>query len=563
MYTNKEIAKILRLHGQLLELHGEDVFKYRTYQSASFKISKLDKPLAEMTVEQLNKIDGIGTALSNKIYQLVTEGSFNEFNKFTEKTPSGIIEILKIKGMGPKKIGVLWKELEIEPPGELLYACNENRLLDLKGFGKKTQDQIIHAIEYSILNKGKFLYATAENIAIQLLNDLRSEGIGKNISLTGEIRRKSIVLEKIEILIATENQDEVIDFIKSNPLIHPTTEIVNEDNVLKFETINGLKTEFFICNPDEFYYQLIITTGNTAHIESLNLKGLEKSFSEKEIYKYNKSSYVEPEMREGLGEVELAKSNKIPVLISEEDIKGIIHNHSTYSDGVNTLEEMATYCKDKGYEYFAICDHSKSAFYANGLSIERIILQQKEIDKLNIILSPFKILKGIESDILNDGSLDYPDEILSTFDLVVASIHSNFKMDKEKATNRLLKAIENPYTTILGHPTGRLLLAREGYPVDHQKIIDACAANGVVMELNANPYRLDMDWKWIGYALSKGVMISINPDAHSIEGIHDLHYGLCVARKGGLTGQMTFNTLSLYELENYLSIKKNKTQLSI
>ncbi len=219
---------------------------------------------------------------------------------------------------------------------------------------------------------------------------------------------------------------------------------------------------------------------------------------------------------------------------------------------------MAVYCKELGYEYLGICDHSQSAVYANGLKAERILAQQAEIDKLNIELAPFKILKGIESDILYDGSLDYPVEILKTFDLIVASIHSTLKMDLEKATSRLLKAIENPYTTILGHPTGRLLLSREGYPIDHKKIIDACAANNVIIELNANPYRLDIDWRWIPYCLEKGVKISINPDAHEQEGYHDMYYGVCVARKGMLTKEMCFNSMNLEEISKHIHQKKSK-----
>ncbi len=270
--------------------------------------------------------------------------------------------------------------------------------------------------------------------------------------------------------------------------------------------------------------------------------------SEKEIYDYYHLQYIEPELREGLNEVELAKENKIPILIDVKDLRGILHNHTTYSDGINTLKEMAEYCKKLGYEYLGICDHSKSAFYANGLNEERVIAQQQEIDELNKILFPFKIFKGIESDILNGGSLDYNEDILKTFDFIVASVHSNLKMNEEKATERLIKAIENPYTTILGHPTGRLLLSRAGYPINHKKVIDACAANGVIMELNAHPYRLDIDWRWIPYCLEKGVMISINPDAHETQGYHDMYYGTCVARKGMLTKEMCFNALSLEEI---------------
>jgi len=246
------------------------------------------------------------------------------------------------------------------------------------------------------------------------------------------------------------------------------------------------------------------------------------------------------------------------VLIENSDLKGILHNHSNYSDGLHSLRQMASYCKELGYEYFGICDHSQAAFYANGLKPNRVIEQHHEIDALNQELFPFKILKGIESDILSDGSLDYTDDILTKFDFVVASIHSNLKMPIDKANARLLKAIENPFTSILGHPTGRLLLARAGYPIDHKKIIDACSEHHVAIELNAHPYRLDLDWRWIQYAVSKEVKISINPDAHQMKGFHDMHYGVCVARKGGLQASSTLNALGLNEISKYFSETKNK-----
>jgi DNA polymerase (family 10) len=258
-----------------------------------------------------------------------------------------------------------------------------------------------------------------------------------------------------------------------------------------------------------------------------------------------------------LFELEKAKAHTLPKLIESADLKGILHNHSTYSDGMNSLEEMAVYCKQLGYEYLGICDHSQTASYAGGLKVEQVLLQQDEIKKLNQQLAPFKIFKGIESDILGNGNLDYEEDILKTFDFIVASVHANLKMDEEKATNRLLKAIENSYTTILGHPTGRLLLGRPGYPIDHKKIIDACAANNVVIELNAHPYRLDIDWRWIPYCLEKGVMISINPDAHQLKGYHDMNYGINVARKGLLTKEQCFNSKSLAEIEVYFN-NRNK-----
>jgi len=273
-------------------------------------------------------------------------------------------------------------------------------------------------------------------------------------------------------------------------------------------------------------------------------KLFERAFStEEEAYRHAGLAYIEPELREGSFEIGLAMENKLPKLVEMQDLRGILHNHSTYSDGKNTLEEMAVYCKELGFEYLGMSDHSRSAFYASGLEANRVRDQQVEIDALNKKLAPFRIFKGIESDILPDGSLDYEDEVLASFDFIVASIHSVLNMDLQKATNRLLKAIKNPYTTMLGHPTGRLLLERKGYPIDHKTVIDACAEEGVIIEINAHPWRLDLDWRWVHYALEKNVMISINPDAHEKAGYHDMRYGLLVGRKGGLTKEMTFNAL--------------------
>ncbi|MBA3972450.1 MAG: DNA polymerase/3'-5' exonuclease PolX, partial [Bacteroidetes bacterium] len=315
--------------------------------------------------------------------------------------------------------------------------------------------------------------------------------------------------------------------------------------------------EFITCADKDFYLRLFETTASVDHLMQLSIKPIPANYhSEEEIFASIKMQYIQPELREGRTEVSLAQGNKIPELIEMKDLRGILHNHSTYSDGMNTLADMAIYCKELGYEYLGICDHSQSAFYAEGLKPDRVLAQHAEIEELNKKLFPFKIFKGIESDILNDGSLDYSEDILKTFDFIVASVHSNLKMNEEKATTRLIKAIENPYTTILGHPTGRLLLSRAGYPIDHKKVIDACAANGVIIELNAHPYRLDIDWRWIPYCLEKGVKISINPDAHEKSGYHDMYYGTCVARKGMLTKDMCFNSLSLNELERFFSNRK-------
>jgi len=334
-----------------------------------------------------------------------------------------------------------------------------------------------------------------------------------------------------------------------------------EKNHINGELENGLLVDIVCVEKRYFYKELFLQTGNDEHTEAV-LKRIndevDQPESEELIYLKSGLSFIKPELREGTTFIDRAENNNLPQLISYHDLKGTLHNHSTWSDGVNTIEEMALYCRDTlKLEYLGMCDHSKSAVYAKGLSIERVLQQQEEIDHLNKKLNGFHIFKGIESDILGDGSLDYPDEILKKFDFIVASVHSNLKMDEEKATARLIKAIENPYTTILGHPTGRLLLSRKGYPIDYKKIIDACAANRVIIEINANPLRLDLDWRWHQYALEKGVWLSINPDAHRNDGFLDMHYGVAVARKGGLTKEMCLNALSLQDITQVFKNKRS------
>ncbi|MDX5480909.1 MAG: PHP domain-containing protein, partial [Hymenobacteraceae bacterium] len=331
-------------------------------------------------------------------------------------------------------------------------------------------------------------------------------------------------------------------------------------------TVSDLKTEVLLVPEGQFAGEVLQHSAAVEHLvlpykDKVNLLSLvrENSYtSEEEIYKAAGMAYIAPELREGTNELQLALDNKLPKLLELPDLKGILHNHSTYSDGAHTLEQMATYCRDLGYQYLGISDHSKTAAYAGGLREGDVLRQQKEIDELNKKLAPFKIFKGIESDILGDGSLDYDEDILQTFDFIVASVHSSLNMEEKKATARLITAIENPYTTMLGHPTGRLLLRREGYPINHRMVIDACAANNVIIEINSNPWRLDLDWRWVQYALEKGVMLSINPDAHHTSGYDDMKYGVLVGRKGGLTPDMTFNAKPLEEVEKYFRERKEK-----
>jgi len=552
--SNKEIARAFKLAAALLELHDDNPFKARSLQNAAFKVERLTTPLSEMQEEEIARLDGIGKGIQGKIKEYLDHSSFEELDILLEKTPPGVVQMLAIKGIGPKKVKVLWNELGLESPGELLYACNENRLVELKGFGTKTQDLIIKSIEYSRSNEGKFLYANIEIIAQQLEKDFKQSGLISEISFTGALRRRCEILEELEFVLSIPDLKAFLKFLEDHPLIDDGS-VKSAGNRIESMVAGKLPLHIYRADDNNFYSTLFLTTAGEDHLQILKekyaLTDIGSAKSEEEIYTSLKLPFIEPELREGIFEFELAAKGAMPVLLELKDLKGILHNHSTYSDGEHSLEVMAKYCKELGYEYLGICDHSKSAFYANGLQPERIIMQHAEIEKLNVSLAPFKIFKGIESDILIDGSLDYPPDILKTFDFIVASVHSSLRMDKEKATKRLITAIENPFTTILGHPTGRLLLAREGYPIDHKKVIDACAANGVILELNANPYRLDIDWRHIQYAISKNVMLSINPDAHRKEGYHDMYYGVCTARKGALTKNMTFNALSRDEVSDF------------
>ncbi len=551
---NKTIARVFKLCGQLMELHNENPFRSKAIASASFKIDKLPCQANTLSFEELSAQPGIGKSTAEKIQLIISTGTFPELDELLAKTPTGILDMLKIKGLGPKKIQVIWKDLEIESVGELLYACNENRLLEAKGFGLKTQEDIKKSIEFLSDNEGWFLYAKVIPIAHALYQQLVNILPNHQIEYTGEYRRKMEVLPQIDIII-----DADLSIIQTSlGTTIKDFEITIKEGTLHLQQENTCPIVIHPSSKETFAKDLLLTTGSIDHIKQLEAitTPLPNLGSEAEIYSALGLSYIEPELREGLDEVMLSKENKLPKLITFEDLKGTLHNHSTYSDGVHSLAEMAHYSKEElGLEYLGICDHSKTAVYANGLSIERLEQQWTEIDRLNEQLAPFKVFKGIESDILSDGSLDYPDEILSKFDFVVASVHSNLKMDEEKATARLIKAIENPYTTILGHPTGRLLLSRAGYPLDFKKIIDACAANHVVIEINANPLRLDLDWRWHRYALEKGVLLSINPDAHRTEGLLDMHYGVFVGRKGGLSADKCLNAFSLSEIEAFFNKK--------
>ncbi len=549
---NKPIARKLRLLSQLMGLHDDNPFKIRSVANAAFKVDKLPFPAASKTFEELEKTDGIGKSIAAKITELITTGTMAELDGLLAKTPEGVVEMMGLQGIGPKKLAVIWRELKIENIGELFYACNENRLVEAKGFGLKTQEEIRKIIEFNRISQGKFLYAHVVADAHELIKKIKEILPDSLIELAGEFRRCCEIISKLTVVIGSENQQYALNTLKHVSIL---SNISTDNNCITGQLHNRL-TVCIICVEKRFFYkELFIRTGDDAHVMAVLNKisdNINELISENQIYNLAGINYIPPELREGVEYLEKAKNNVLPKLITYDDLKGSLHNHSDWSDGINTIEEMAIYCRDHlKMEYLGMCDHSKSAFYAKGLTIEQVLQQQEEIDNLNEQFNGFHIFKGIESDILYDGSLDYPEEILKRFDFIVASVHSILKMDEEKATSRLIKAIENPYTNILGHPTGRLLLSRDGYPINHKKVIDACAANNVVIEINANPFRLDLDWRWQQYALDKGVWLTVNPDAHRKEGFLDMHFGILVGRKGGLYKERCLNALSLQDIKEF------------
>ncbi|MEI7472668.1 MAG: helix-hairpin-helix domain-containing protein [Ferruginibacter sp.] len=550
---NFQIAEYFNLLSKLMDIHGENSFKAKHYAAAAFNIEKLAVQLSETAPDKLFSLKGLGESSGQKILELLETGQISVLTELLQKTPEGVLEMLQIKGIGPKKISVIWKEMQIETIGELLYACQENRLKNYKGFGEKTQQNIIETIEYYFKNKGSFLYAQVEIVFNDIKNYVEKIFAPHAIKCTGGYIRQFPVIDELAFVVAANREFIQKKMISANP---PELLELTENSIL-YKLQNGLRLRFLIAETN-FNKTYFIHSAGPAFVAALENKFPSLDLNQDEISLFNNAGipFIPAYARETSAIIEQTKQ---PVTIQPSDIKGIIHSHSNWSDGTNTIEEMAKAAIAKGLEYLVISDHSKAAFYANGLNEERIKEQHRYIDELNQQLAPFKIFKSIECDILNDGNLDYSNAILSTFDLVITSIHSNLKMTEEKAMLRLMTAIQNPYTTILGHMTGRLLLSRKGYPVNHHTIIDACAAHQVVIELNAHPNRLDIDWQFIEYALEKKVLISINPDAHTIEGFDDTKYGVLVAQKALLSSAQNLSSYSLAAFEAYLEqIKRAK-----
>ena len=556
---NYAIADQLSLLSKLMDIHGENSFKSKSYASAAFSLEKLPQPVAELSRDNIFRIKGIGESVGNKVLEIIETGELQQLKEYLSNTPQGVLEMMNIKGLGPKKINVLWKEMGIDTIEELQRACEENRIADKKGFGEKTQQNILNSIEFQKQNSGKYLYAKVEAFAEAFTARLKEKFPQHQLELTGAFRRQMEIIESLDWVTTVPASD-----IKNHLVSNEVQLVADRDDMLIVIAENTLLLRFYIVTADDFSKRLFETSCSPEFLESWHLEYPEAgiSKSDKEMFAALNLHYIPPFLREKKEILEKARLQNFDNIVQTHTIKGLIHSHSNWSDGAYTIEEMARELIALGFEYLVISDHSKAAYYANGLTEQRIREQHRYIDTLNQQLAPFKIIKSIECDILNDGALDYDNKILSTFDLVITSVHSNLDMTEEKAMMRLLGAIANPYTTILGHMTGRLLTKRKGYPVDHKAIIDACAKHHVVIEINASPSRLDMDWRWIDYALEKGVLLSINPDAHTTEEFHNIKYGVLTAQKGGLPAQRNLSSYSLKEFEAFLEQTQKQKGLS-
>lgn len=542
--TNQQIADVLHLTSQLLELHGENPFKIKAYQSAVGELEKFPKEVSVILTESQSFELPFTKNTIDKFKEIIQTGTLKTLEDLLQRTPQGVVEMLRIRGLGPKKIQTIWLQLGIDNLGDLLHACYENRLKDVKGFGQKTQENIKKSIEFYFSSKGKLHIHKAFHLAEWIKTQFPFPVYETGVLLTWDN-----YLDSLEFVTAYSLPEVKSVLSNINFLITQET-----DNALTAKNTDNLILKFYFCQESELYKLIFKFSSNDLHNQKIGFQDFNCYESLDSIYK-GFPYLILPQHRYHEDCFRLYQESR-GEWVHDKDIKGLVHCHSTYSDGKNSLLEMVKACIDMGYEYMVITDHSQSAFYANGLSPARLEVQWNEIDKLNAQFPRFKIFRGIESDILVDGSLDYEESVLERLDLVIASIHSQFKMDIKQATQRLIKAIENPYTRILGHVSGRLLLIREGYPVEYQKIIDACAQNKVAIEMNANPYRLDLDWKWLRKAVDQGVDIFINPDAHSIEGIRDVRWGAMMANKAFLNARDIVNCKEQRDFESWIEQKK-------
>jgi len=569
----RAVIRLLEDIAEHLELRGENPFKIRAYQTAARTLERLETAPAELIAQgRLEEVPGIGRAIGDKIKEFVATGRLRYYDELKAATPGALLELIKIPGLGPKKAMTLYTKLGINSIGELEYACRENRLVGLAGFGIKTQERILAGIERVKKYQGQFLLAAVLPVAKALAAALAAVPGVTAAEVAGSVRRGRETVKDVDIVVAHPDPSAVGPAVLQLPGIEQVTGSGATKTSLVLET--GLAVDVRAVLPEQFAPAWHHFTGSKEHNVLLRGRAKEQGLKineygveagtgplgpiadEAAFFRLFGLPFIPPELREGGDEIEAAAAGRLPRLLEESDIQGVFHVHTTYSDGAASLAAMAAAARERGLKYIGISDHSRTAVYARGLRLEAVLEQQREIARLNEAPEGCWILSGIESDILPDGSLDYPDDVLAGFDFVIASVHSAFRMSEAEMTKRIIRAMENPFVTMLGHPTGRLLLGRDGYEVDLAAVIEAAAATGTVLEINANPYRLDLDWRWCRRAKEKGVRLAVNPDAHSAEELAYIAWGVMTARKGWLEALDIINTLPLPQVRNLLRQKR-------
>ena len=554
--TNKAVASVLKETSALIDLTGGNPFRSRAIANAARTIERLEDAVGDLLeTGTLTDIKGIGAGLADQVGQILESGTFDVRDDLLGAIPPGLLDILSVKGLGAKKVRALWKTLGIQTLDELEAAAESGYISELEGFGKKSETSILENVAALRAYRKKRHYADAFLRASALVEELQKAPRVTSVVITGELRRCMETVSEVELIVGLEEGTENAYLVdRFGPI---------DNGMITSHLQDGLPLKLYVVGEGESGGVLFHQTGSDVFLEAWleQFPAETEALSETDIFARAGVPFIPPELRESGEIISVAQDNALPSLLSDSDLRGTLHNHSTYSDGAHTLREMAEAARKMGLSYFGICDHSQSLKIAHGLSADEVVRQQEEIEALNREFSEdggieFRIFSGIESDILADGSLDYPDELLASFDFIVASVHTGFNMTEEEATARVVAAVANPHTSVLGHPTGRLLLRREGYPLNHNAVLDACAEFGVAVELNANPYRLDLDWRWIREATRRGILISINPDAHAVDQLAYTRWGVAIARKGFLTADQCLNAMNLENFDRWIQTRK-------
>jgi DNA polymerase (family 10) len=572
----REVAAVLAEIGTLMELSGGNPFRAKAFSTAARRMETADVDLAALAREgRLTSLPGIGEGIAGVVAELVETGRSSLHARLVEDTPPGLFDVVRVPGLGLKRVRTLHAELGVDSLDALEREARSGRLAALPGFGEKTAAKVLEGLAFARASRGLRRYPAAMEAAVELLEWTRAQPAVAAAEIAGALRRRAEVVDAVDLVATSSDPEAVLAAFRA---LGGASARDEADGRASIPLADGLPVRMRVVKPPAFVAAMVVDTGAVDHVLALQARAAERGLSfdvdglrkgkrlvavadEEALYRALDLQYVPPELREGWGEVEAAAEGRVPKLVELEDLRGTFHCHTDWSDGRATLEEMAEGARAKGWSYLGIADHSRSAGYAGGLPPARVREQVRAIDAWNQAHGGrgerrFRLFKGTESDILPDGRLDYDDDVLRAFDYVVGSVHSAFKLPEREMTDRMIRAVSHPRLTMLGHPTGRLLLTREGYEVDVRAVIDAAAEHGVAVEINADPHRLDLDWHHVRYAARRGVLVPVNPDAHSVRGLDNVAFGIDVARKGWLGARQVLNTWTLEEVEEHFEERK-------